>query len=134
MSVVRSIIHFSSLTFLIMVTVSDYQQRTSTEGKPYFAIELQSDDVEFVISQTTGRHYMTARKCWISSTFSEAMAQRMIGKSMVGSITKAECEPYEFTIPETGEVIMRQHRYEYSPVEQGSMENAVTQKNDLVFV
>jgi hypothetical protein len=52
-----------------MVTVTNFQQRSSTEGKPYFALELQSDVLEFIISQTTGRHYVTARKCWISSTF-----------------------------------------------------------------
>lgn len=115
-----------------MVTVTAYQQRTSTEGKDYFALELQSDDLEFVISQNTGRHYITARKCWISSTFNEPMCQRMLGKSMVGSINKIECDPYEFTIPETGEVITRQHRYDYSPTDQGSMEQVVMQKDELV--
>jgi hypothetical protein len=116
-----------------MVTVTNFQQRSSTEGKPYFALELQSDDLEFIISQTTGRHYVTARKCWISSTFNEAMCQKMIGKSMVGSIAKVECQPYEFTIPETGEVITRQHRYDYSPTEQGSMEDVVLQSKAPVF-
>jgi hypothetical protein len=89
--------------------------------------------LEFIISQTTGRHYVTARKCWISSTFNEAMRQKMIGKSMVGSIAKVECQPYEFTIPETGEVITRQHRYDYSPTEQGSMEEVVLQSKAPVF-
>jgi hypothetical protein len=116
-----------------MLTVTNYQQRSSKEEKPYFALELQSDDIEFVISQTTGRHYMTARKCWISSTFNEAMCQKMIGKSMVGSIAKVECEPYEYTIPETGEVITRQHRYDYSPTEQSSMEQVVMQNREPVF-
>ncbi|WP_259016581.1 hypothetical protein [Emticicia fluvialis] len=116
-----------------MVTVTAYQQRTSVEGKDYFALELQSDDMEFVISQNTGRHYITTRKCWISSTFNESMCLKMLGKTMAGSITKTECEPYEFTIPETGEVITRQHRYDYSPVEQSSMEQVVMQKDELVF-
>jgi len=116
-----------------MVTVTNYQQRTSAEGKPYFVLELQSDDIEFVISQTTGRHYITARKCFISSTFGEAMCQKMVGKSMVGSIAKVECEPYEFTIPETGEVISRQHRYDYSPTEQSNMEQVVMQNRETAF-
>ena len=116
-----------------MVTVTAYQKRTSTEGKDYFSLELQSDDLEFVISQNTGRHYLTARKCWISSTFNEAICQKMLGKSMAGSITKTECEPYEFTIPETGEVITRQHRYDYSPSEQGNMEQVVMQTTEPVF-
>lgn len=110
-----------------MVTVTSFQARTSIEGKSYIALELQSDDLEFVVSKITGKHYVTVRKCWISSTFNEIIAQKMLGKQMQGSIIKQECEPYEFTIPETGEVITRQHRYEYSPVENTSMENTVFQ-------
>ncbi|WP_435356160.1 hypothetical protein [Emticicia sp. SJ17W-69] len=116
-----------------MLTVTNYQQRSSKEEKTYFALELQSDDLEFVISQATGRYYVTARKCWISTTFNEEICKKMIGKSMVGSIAKVQCEPYEFTIPETGEVITRQHRYDYSPTEQGSMEAVVLQNQELVF-
>ena len=116
-----------------MVTVTNYQARTSTEGKNYFNLELQSDDLEFVVSKTTGRHYATVRKCWMSSTLNEILCQKMVGKSMQGSIIKVECEPYEFTIQETGEVITRHHRYDYSPIEQSSMEEVVMQKQEAVF-
>lgn len=116
-----------------MVTVTAYQERTSTEGKSYIALEIQSDDLEFVVSKTTGRHYATVRKCWISSTFNEVLAKKMLGKEMQGSIIKTECEPYEFTIPETGEVITRHHRYDYSPLENGTMEEVVLQTQEPVF-
>lgn len=56
----------------------------------------------------------------------------MVGKSMVGTIIKVPSEPYEFTIPETGEVITRNHRYEYAPVETQNMEKVVGQ--EAVFV
>lgn len=111
-----------------MVTVTSYQERTSLEGKNYFALELQSDDLEFVISKVTGKHYVSVRKCWISSTFNETICKMMIGKTMQGSITKVACEPYEFTVPETGEVITRSHRYEYAPVETQNMERIVSQE------
>ncbi|MCU0323886.1 MAG: hypothetical protein MUF45_01350 [Spirosomaceae bacterium] len=116
-----------------MVTVTAYQERTSTEGKKYIALEIQSDDLEFVVSKVTGRHYATVRKCWISSTFNEVLAERMLGKEMQGSIVKTACEPYEFTIPETGEVITRHHRYDYSPLENGSMEEVVLQNQEPAF-
>lgn len=111
-----------------MVTVTSYQERTSMEGKNFFALELQSDDLEMVISKVTGRHYVTVRKCWISSTFNELICKMMLGKTMQGSIAKVACEPYEFTVPETGEVITREHRYEYVPVEVQNMERIVTQE------
>ena len=111
-----------------MVTVTSYQERTSLEGKNYFALELQSDDLELVISKVTGRYYANVRKCWISSTFNESICRMMLGKTMQGSIAKVACEPYEFTITETGEIITREHRYEYIPVEAQNMERIVTQE------
>ena len=104
-----------------MVTVTAFQERTSQEGKPFYALEITSDELDLVISQQTGRYYATQFKCWISSTFTEPVCKLMLGKKMKGSIVKIDCEPYEFTVPETGEVITRNHRYEYTPTEQASM-------------
>jgi hypothetical protein len=101
-----------------MVTVTNYQKRENHEGETYFALEIQSDDLEFVVSKTTGRHYATVRRAFMATTFQEAMCKRMVGKEMPGSITKVACDPFEFTIPETGEIISRSHRYEYSPMEE----------------
>lgn len=115
-----------------MVSVTSYQERTSLEGKNYFALELQSDDLELVISKVTGRHYATVRRCWISSTFNEPICKMMIGKTMQGSIVKVTCEPYDYTVPETGEVITRQYRYEYAPVEVQNMERIVNQEEAFV--
>lgn len=108
-----------------MLTVTAYVSRTSQEGKPFCALELTSDDPEMVLSRATGKYYITARKCFMSSTFSEVICKNFIGKQFPGSIAKVECEPYKFTVPETGEVITRQHRYEYSPVDSGTAEEAV---------
>lgn len=107
-----------------MLTITDYASRIPKEGNPYFALELTSNDPEVVLSQS-GKYYITVRKCYMSSTFPESICQAMIGKQFPGSVSKVECEPYEFTIPETGEVITRQHRYEYVPVEQSTPEQAV---------
>lgn len=96
----------------------------SITGNPYFALELTSDEPEIVLSQT-GRYYITTRKCTMSSTLPESICKSMIGKQFPGSISKVECEPYEFTVPETGEVITRHHRYEYIPQEAASPEQAV---------
>lgn len=108
-----------------MVTVSDYQQRVPTEGEPFFVLELTNQELEMVISQQTGRFYATVRKCYIPATFPEVICKMMVGKQLPGCITRIECEPYEFTIPETGEIITRTHRYEYQPIEQAPMEQTV---------
>lgn len=108
-----------------MLTVTNYVNRTTQEGKTYCALELTGDEPEMVLSKATGRYYITARKCFMSTTFNEAICKNFIGKQFPGSIVKVECDPYEFTVPETGEVITRQHRYDYSPVESGTTEQAV---------
>ena len=53
-------------------------------------------------------------KANITSTFSEEVAATMLGKQLPGQIIKQECEPYDYEIPDTGEVITLTHDYEYS--------------------
>ncbi|WP_460954114.1 hypothetical protein [Spirosoma litoris] len=117
-----------------MVTISSYQERTSMEGKPYLVLELTSQEPELVLSQQTGRFYVTVRKCYLSATFPEAICKQMVGKQLPGCITKTECEPYEYTIPDTGEIITRSHRYDYQPIEQNSMEETVLAGSPLAAV
>lgn len=97
-----------------MVTVKAYHVRKTTEGKSYISLEL-TGDLEMVQSQNTGRFYATQRKCFIYSTFDEPTARLMVGKTMTGSIIRTSCEPYEYTVPETGEIITLAYRYSYVP-------------------
>lgn len=68
-----------------------------------------------VQSQNTGRFYATVRRCAISSTFDEMTAERIVGKQMPGSIERVPCEPYDFTVQETGEVVKLTYRWGYQP-------------------
>ncbi|MBK7095318.1 MAG: hypothetical protein IPH57_09845 [Saprospiraceae bacterium] len=99
-----------------MVTIIDYKQRTSEDGKSFFVLELQGD-VEFVQSHDTGKYYATARKITMSCTFDENTCKKLVGMSLNGHIDKVECEPYEYVIRETGEHITSAHKYSYVPDE-----------------
>lgn len=96
-----------------MITIIGYALRQSKEGKSFIALQLQGD-MEMVQSQETGKFYATARKCFITSTFNESTAQALIGQKMPGTIERVQCEPYEYTVPETGEVITLAHTYSYA--------------------
>ncbi len=100
-----------------MVTITGYNLRTSKEGdkKTYITLEIEGD-VEMVQSQNTGRFYATVRRCVISSTFDQFTAERMVGKQMAGSIERVACEPYDYTMPETGEVVRMGYRWDYQPI------------------
>lgn len=99
-----------------MVTVTDYKLRESLEGKTFFALILQGG-VELVRS-ANGGSYLTAKKASLPTTFDEVTCQTLVGTQLPGSIQKVETEPYEYTIPETGEVILLTHRYEYQEQEE----------------
>jgi hypothetical protein len=57
----------------------------------------------------------------MSCTFDELTCQSLIGTELPGSVRKVECEEYEYTIKDTGEVITLSHRFEY--VEQEAPAN-----------
>jgi len=106
----------------VMITIVDYKERMNKDGEPFLALVLEGD-MELVQSEA-GRYYATARRTSIPSSFTEETCKRLIGRQMPGAIVKVECDSYEYTLPETGEIIHLTHRYEYSP-HGGSNEQAV---------
>ena len=99
-----------------MVTISSYRMRENAEGKPFITLEL-TGEVEMIQSSATGMFYATAKRCFISSTFSEDIAKSLIGKQIRGRVERVQVEPYEYTVKETGEVITLAHTYVYNPEE-----------------
>jgi hypothetical protein len=104
-----------------MVTIINYALRESKEGKSFVSLQLQGD-IEFVQSMETGKFYATARRCSITSTFDETTAKGLIGATLPGSIKRSQCDPYDYTVPETGELISLAHTYEYIPLEKEAEE------------
>jgi len=68
-----------------------------------------------VITKTTGRPYLTARKTSIPCTFDEKLAANLVGQSLPGTIERKECDPYEFIIPNTKKKITLSHTCQHSP-------------------
>ena len=106
-----------------MVTITDYANRTNSEGREFFALILQGG-IDLVKSRVTDRYYATLKKCSIASTFDEKTAQGMIGEKIPGSIQKQSCEPYSFVNKENGEIIELNYRWVYLP-EGATLEEAI---------
>lgn len=49
--------------------------------------------------------------------FLNKQLNQLIGTKLPGTIVRAQCEAYNYTVKETGEVISLAHTYQYSPVE-----------------
>ena len=109
-----------------MVTISDYAEREGLDGKKFYALIVQGG-LEMVLSEETGRYYATAKQASVTSTFDEKTCQDLVGTKLPGKIMKIACEPYEYTIKESGEVITLNHRWTYNPNE-ASLEEVVYDK------
>lgn len=113
-----------------MVRIVNYIKRESDDGREFFVLELQGG-VEIVKSQQTQKNYITARKTTIPSTFDEMTCQSLIGSELPGKVVKVECDPYEYTIKDTGEVIVLTHSYEYMEEDQAVVERSNTRIDDV---
>jgi hypothetical protein len=107
-----------------MVTIIAAHLRENEKGS-FTILELQ-DKVELIQSQNTGRWYATAKRCFVSSTFDQEKANNLVGSTFPGCIIRVQCDPYSFTIGETGEEVQLTHRWEYTP------EDGIASKTSMI--
>ena len=97
-----------------MVTIVGLEKRKNKAKDEEFNVMVLQGDVEVVISKTTGRPYLTARKTSIPCTFDEVMAKTLIGHTLPGEIERIEVDEYEFIVPGTKKKLKLSHSYRYS--------------------
>lgn len=107
-----------------MVRIIDYKQRQVEDGRAFFVLEI-SGGIEMVKSQASNQFYATSKKAFISSTFDEQTCKALIGTEMPGNVVRLDCEPYEYVVKDTGEVIILSHKYVYEPNETSREEKAI---------
>jgi hypothetical protein len=95
-----------------MVKIIDYRARLDKEGNEFFVLIIEGG-LEPVKSKQTGRYYFTSKKASVTTTFDALTCQELVGQRIPGSVQKVECEPFEFILKETGEVISLSHRWVY---------------------
>lgn len=99
-----------------MVTVVNYSKRSKANGETFFSLGLVGG-LEAHVSQTSGKPYLTARKCSMISPFDEETCKSLIGSKLPGAINKVPCEPYNYKLP-SGETVELNFTYVYSPLHQ----------------
>lgn len=95
-----------------MVTITNYFQRQTAEGKPFLVLELQGG-LEILKSRLTGKAYATNKKCTIPCTFDETVAKGLVGTHIKGEIDKVPCDPYDYRLPNSDEVVTLDYTYSY---------------------
>lgn len=114
-----------------MVKVIDFKTRSNDLGKDFHVLIVQGG-VEPIKSRTTGKVYFSSRAASVPSTFDEKTCKGLIGTSFEGKVVKVECEPYEYTLKETGETIELSYRYEYINEELEVIENHLIQEQEVL--
>ena len=112
-----------------MVTIVNYAERESKEGKKFYSLTLQGG-MDMVLSEESGRYYATAKQASITSTFDEKTCQGLVGTKLPGKISRVKCDPFNYTVQETGEVISLTHRWAYSP-DEASIEEIIYDKEPV---
>lgn len=110
-----------------MVTISNVKKSLTNEGKEIISFVIESG-IELVQSQASGKFYAKGKKALLNTTLSEQAANEMIGSKLPGSIIRIPCDEYEYTIKDTGETIILNHSYTYSPEES---EVTITKNEDF---
>ena len=87
-----------------MVKVVDFLERENGKGGSFFVLVVQGG-IEAVKSVITGKLYFTAKTATVPTTFEKETCKELIGKEFPGSIKKESCEPFEYDVQETGEII-----------------------------
>ncbi|NQU35539.1 MAG: hypothetical protein HQ521_20115 [Bacteroidetes bacterium] len=97
-----------------MVKIIDYKECKNSDGLPFYSLIVQGEIV-MAQSQETGLFYATSKNASITTTFDGNTCKGLIGREISGKVEKLACEPYEYTIPETGEIKTLYHRWIYLP-------------------
>ena len=103
-----------------MVRIVSYKKRESNDGEEFFTLIVQGG-IEMIKSEESGNYYATARKASIASTFDEETCKHLIGQELPGEVKRVACEPYDYTIEETNEIIELAHKYVFEIEDEKSM-------------
>lgn len=113
-----------------MVTIVDYKTYQREDGTEFHALIVQGG-VEAVKSKETGNTYLTAKTARVSCTFNESACDALKGTQIQGSVQKLDVEPYEYTVPNTGEILTLTHKYEFISEEESILKKNVVQKEEV---
>lgn len=95
-----------------MVKIIGVKTITTENGKEFSMLVIQGE-IEPLVSNKTGKIYLTMRTANLPTTFDVEASRTLIGRELPGRVAKVECEPYEYIVKETGEILILKHNWQY---------------------
>jgi hypothetical protein len=99
-----------------MVQIIGFEKKKNEKTKASYSILILAGDPEVMISKTSGRPYISARKTTIPCALEENQAQALIGKELPGSIERVSVTPFQLTLA-SGKKVKISSAFQYMPPE-----------------
>lgn len=99
-----------------MVQIVAFQKKENSLTKESYSVLVLQGDPEVLISKSSGRPYISAKKTTIPCALEENQAQALIGKELPGSIERVSCTPFQLTLA-TGKKVKISSAYQFIPLE-----------------
>jgi len=105
-----------------MVLITGIEQKENAKTSEKYIVLVLQGNAEVMMSKTTGRPYVTARKATLPCALDDQAARALIGQTLPGAIEKVACTPFEVKLP-NGKKAKISHTFQYSPepVAQGEV-------------
>ena len=78
-----------------------------------FSMLVVQGGLEPILSKKTGKIYFTMRTANVSTTMDNTTCLTLVGTELPGSVEKRNCEPYQYFVQETGELLILTHNWQY---------------------
>ena len=95
-----------------MVQIIAFEKKENSRTKESYSVLVLQGDPEVLISKSSGRPYISAKKTTIPCALEENQAQALIGKELPGSIERVSCAPFEVKLA-TGKKVKVSSVFQY---------------------
>ena len=100
-----------------MVQIIAFEQKENSRTKESYSVLVLQGEPEVLISKSSGRPYISAKKTTIPCALEQNQAQALIGKELPGTIERVACTPFEVKLA-TGKKVKITTAFQYMPPEQ----------------
>lgn len=100
-----------------MVKVIDYQQKENPKTKETYSVLVLQGEPEVLISKSSGKPYLTAKRVNLACALDETSAKALIGSELEGTIERVACTPFEVKLA-TGKKVKITTAFQFIPQEQ----------------
>lgn len=106
-----------------MVNVVGFETRENAETKENYSVLILQDEPEILVSKSSGKPYVSAKRASIPCALGKNQAQALVGTELPGRIDRVSVTPFDVTLPSAKKVKVST-AFQFIPPEQVKSEDA----------